>query len=78
MNFYNILCKKGVLLIIKNYMGDVINFELAASLARTKGIQVETIRVGDDIAFETNKRGLAGTVLLYKILGAAALQGMSL
>ncbi|KAL4512388.1 hypothetical protein ABPG72_005390 [Tetrahymena utriculariae] len=74
----NVPNQQGVLLIIKNYTGDIINFELAASLARTRGVQVETIVVGEDAAFTENKRGLAGTVLLYKMLGAAANQGMNL
>ncbi|EGR27676.1 hypothetical protein IMG5_191210 [Ichthyophthirius multifiliis] len=66
--------KHGVLLIIKQYTGDVINFELAASLARAQGIKVETIHVGEDAAFEQDKRGLAGTVVLYKILGGLVSQ----
>lgn len=63
---------------MKNYTGDVINFKMAAEIVRLKGINVEIIHVGDDIAFDENKRGLAGTVLVYKILGAAAQQGMNL
>ena len=73
---------EGVLVIIKNYTGDVINFELASNIARAKGIKVKTLIVGDDIAFiessseleekRREARGLTGTVLLYKILGAAA------
>lgn len=57
---------------IKNYTGDILNFELAASLARSRGISVETVQIGEDITFSENKRGLAGTVLIYKILGAAS------
>lgn len=73
----------GVLLIIKNYSGDVMNFEMAQELAEMEDIQVATIIVDDDIAVEDStytagKRGVAGTVLVHKILGAAADQGASL
>lgn len=75
-------CKndKGILLIIKNYTGDIINFELAANLARSAGIKVATLRVADDIVMENKQsaRGVAGTVLIYKILGAAAASGTEL
>ena len=68
--------KSGVLLVIKNYTGDRINFTLATNIARSKGIEVETLIVADDVSFEEvtelGGRGLAGTVLLYKILGYAA------
>ena len=74
---------KGVLLIIKNYSGDVMNFEMAMELAEMEDIQVEKIIVDDDIAVEDSsdtqgKRGVAGTVLLHKLLGAAAINGASL
>ncbi|QIL46172.1 dihydroxyacetone kinase subunit DhaK [Vagococcus coleopterorum] len=73
----------GVLLIIKNYSGDVMNFEMAKDLAEMEDIEVETIIVDDDIAvedstFTAGKRGVAGTVLVHKILGAAADKGASL
>lgn len=73
----------GVLLIIKNYTGDVMNFEMAQELAEMEGIRVEKILVDDDIAVEDStytagKRGVAGTVLVHKILGAAAEEGVSL
>lgn len=73
----------GVFLIIKNYTGDVMNFEMAQDLADLENIAVETIVVDDDIAVEDStytagKRGVAGTVLVHKILGAAAEEGMSL
>lgn len=73
----------GVFLIIKNYSGDVMNFEMAKELAEMEDIQVETIVVDDDIAVEDStytagKRGVAGTVLVHKILGAAADQGATL
>lgn len=57
-------------MIIKNYTGDIMNFTLAAQ--NCPNVQVRTIVVNDDAAFETDRRGLAGTVLLYKILAEAA------
>ena len=74
---------KGVLLIIKNYSGDVMNFEMAMELAEMENIQVEKIIVDDDIAVEDSvdkqgKRGVAGTILVHKLLGAAAQNGASL
>lgn len=73
----------GVFLIIKNYSGDIMNFEMAKELAEMEGIAVETVIVDDDIAVEDSlytqgKRGVAGTVLVHKILGAAAEKGASL
>jgi dihydroxyacetone kinase-like protein len=70
-------------LIIKNYSGDVMNFEMAKDMAEMEGIEVETIIVDDDIAvedstFTAGRRGVAGTVLVHKILGAYADQGKSL
>lgn len=75
--------KKGVLLIIKNYSGDVMNFKNGAHLAAEDGIEVEYVRVDDDIAVEDSlytvgRRGVAGTVLVHKIAGAAAEEGRSL
>lgn len=74
---------KGVLLIIKNYSGDMMNFGNAAALAREDGIDVECIKVDDDIAvqdslYTVGRRGVAGTVLVHKIAGAAAEAGLSL
>jgi dihydroxyacetone kinase-like protein len=71
------------MLIIKNYSGDVMNFEMAKDMAEMEGIEVETIIVDDDIAvedstFTAGRRGVAGTVLVHKILGAYADQGKSL
>ena len=68
---------KGVLLIIKNYSGDIMNFEMAAEMAEFDGISVKKIIVDDDIAVQNStytvgRRGIAGTVLVHKILGAAA------
>jgi len=74
---------QGVLLIIKNYSGDVMNFEMAAELAQAEGIQVETVIVDDDVAVEnstytTGRRGIAGTVFVHKIAGAMAETGAPL
>ncbi len=74
---------KGTLLIIKNYSGDMMNFKNAAFLAQEDGIQVEYVRVEDDIAvqdslYTVGRRGVAGTVLVHKIAGAAAEEGRSL
>ena len=71
---------KGVLLVIKNYTGDVMNFEMAADLARDEGIEVEQVIVADDVAVEnstwtTGRRGIAGTVFVHKIAGACAEAG---
>ncbi|MGF7047954.1 dihydroxyacetone kinase [Paenibacillus sp. DS2015] len=74
---------KGTLLIIKNYSGDMMNFKNAAHLASEDGIEVDFVKVDDDIAVEDSlytvgKRGVAGTVFVHKIAGAAAEQSMSL
>jgi phosphoenolpyruvate---glycerone phosphotransferase subunit DhaK len=70
----------GVLHIVKNYTGDVLNFETAAELAEMDGITVKAVVVNDDVAVEDSlytagRRGVAGTVLLEKIAGAAADRG---
>jgi ATP-dependent dihydroxyacetone kinase len=72
-----------VLLIVKNYTGDRLNFGLAAELARHEGMAVETAIVGDDVALgdrvpRERRRGIAGTVLVHKLAGAAAEAGASL
>lgn len=74
---------KGVLLIIKNYTGDVLNFEMAMDMAKDNNIKVDSVVVNDDIAVEDSlytvgKRGVAGTVLVHKIAGAMAEKGESL
>ena len=74
---------KGVLLVIKNYTGDVMNFEMAADMARDEGIEVEQVITADDVAVEnstwtTGRRGIAGTVFVHKIAGACAEAGGSL
>ena len=73
----------GVLHIVKNYTGDVLNFETAAELADMEGITVSTVVVSDDVAVEDSlytagRRGVGGTVLLEKIAGAAAESGADL
>ncbi|MEK3736337.1 dihydroxyacetone kinase subunit DhaK [Paenibacillus sp. FSL H7-0941] len=74
---------KGSLLIIKNYSGDIMNFKNAAHLATEDGIEVDYVKVDDDIAVEDSlytvgRRGVAGTVLVHKVAGAAAEAGLSL
>ena len=74
---------KGTLLVIKNYSGDVMNFKNAADLAREDGILVDYVKVNDDIAvqdslYTVGRRGVAGTVFVHKIAGAAAELGMEL
>lgn len=74
---------KGTLLIIKNYSGDMMNFKNAAYLALEDGIEVEYVRVDDDIAvkdslYTVGRRGVAGTMFVHKIAGAAAERGMNL
>ncbi|MDH4423532.1 dihydroxyacetone kinase subunit DhaK [Bacillus cereus] len=75
--------KKGTLLIIKNYSGDIMNFKNGAHLATEDGIEVDYIKVDDDIAVEDSlytvgRRGVAGVILVHKIAGAAAEAGMEL
>jgi dihydroxyacetone kinase-like protein len=74
---------KGALHIIKNYTGDVLNFETAADLCRAEGVEVEAVVVNDDVAvedslFTAGRRGVGTTVLLEKIAGAAAERGQDL
>ncbi len=74
---------KGVFMVIKNYSGDVMNFDMAKDMADLDGIEVKSITVDDDIAVENStftqgRRGVAGTIFMHKILGAAADQGASL
>lgn len=73
----------GCLLIVKNYTGDRLNFGLAAELAKSEGYMVEMVIVGDDCALPpprgiVGRRGLAGTILVHKVAGAAAAAGLSL
>lgn len=74
---------EGVLLIVKNYSGDVMNFDIAKDMADMEEIQVGIVLVDDDIAVEDStytqgKRGVAGTIFVHKIIGAAAEKGLSL
>lgn len=71
---------KGTLLIIKNYSGDVMNFESAAEMAKDIDIEVDTVCVNDDVSIEAveNRRGVAGTLFVHKIAGALAEEGASL
>lgn len=74
---------RGALMIVKNYTGDRLNFGLAAEMARLEGLAVESVIVADDVALaqdgaHAGRRGLAGTVLVHKIAGAAAAAGLPL
>ncbi len=73
----------GVLHIVKNYTGDIMNFELAAELAQGEGIEVTAVVIADDVAvkdslYTAGRRGVGGTVLAEKIVGAAAEEGQDL
>ncbi len=73
----------GAVLVVKNYTGDRLNFGLAAELARQQGIPVEVVVVADDVALRDlvardRRRGIAGTVLVHKLAGAAAERGLPL
>lgn len=74
---------KGTLLIIKNYSGDMMNFQSASYLAEMDGLTVDYVKVEDDIAvqdslYTVGRRGVAGTVFVHKIAGAAAEKGLEL
>jgi phosphoenolpyruvate---glycerone phosphotransferase subunit DhaK len=73
----------GVLFVVKNYTGDLLNFEMAAELAQEQGIEVATVVVADDVAVEDStwtagRRGVGTTLILEKVAGAAAARGWSL
>jgi dihydroxyacetone kinase, DhaK subunit len=73
----------GVLLVVKNYTGDVMNFEMAGEMADAEGIKVASVVVNDDVAVKNStwtigRRGIAGTVFVHKIAGAKAESGASL
>jgi phosphoenolpyruvate---glycerone phosphotransferase subunit DhaK len=74
---------QGVLFIVKNYTGDVMNFEMAAELVQAEGIEVQSVVIDDDVAVENSlytagRRGVGSTVLAEKLCGAAAEEGRSL
>ena len=74
---------KGVLFLVKNYTGDVMNFQMAADMLKAEGIPVEQVVIDDDVAvkdslYTAGRRGVGGTVLVEKIVGARAEQGASL
>ncbi|MGH2803697.1 MAG: dihydroxyacetone kinase subunit DhaK, partial [Thermoleophilaceae bacterium] len=76
-------CGAGVLHIVKNYTGDVMNFEMAADLAKGEGVEVEAVVTNDDVAvqdslYTAGRRGVGITVIAEKICGAAAEEGKSL
>jgi dihydroxyacetone kinase-like protein len=73
----------GVLHIVKNYTGDIMNFEIAAEMAQAEGIEVSAVVIADDVAvkdslYTAGRRGVGGTVLAEKIVGAAAEAGADL
>lgn len=73
----------GVLLIIKNYTGDIMNFDMAKEIADMEGIKVSSVVVNDDVAVQNStwtigRRGIAGTVFVHKIAGAKAETGANL
>ena len=83
----NVKTDAGVLLIIKNYTGDVLNFDLAADMVVDEGIldktKIDKVVVDDDVAVQNStwtagRRGIAGTVLIHKLAGAKAEEGASL
>ncbi|AJT68596.3 PTS-dependent dihydroxyacetone kinase, dihydroxyacetone-binding subunit DhaK [Streptomyces lydicus] len=74
---------RGVLFVVKNYTGDVLNFQMAAELAEDEGVQVASVLVNDDVAvtdstFTAGRRGTGATLFVEKIAGAAAEEGMPL
>ena len=75
--------EQGVLCIVKNYTGDVLNFEMAIDMAGDEDIKVDHVIVNDDVAvqdslYTTGRRGVAGTILVHKIAGAKAEEGATL
>lgn len=71
---------QGVLLVVKNYTGDVLNFDMAREMAEAEGIKVAQVVVADDVAIDEKeeRRGVAGTLFVHKIAGAKAEEGASL
>jgi dihydroxyacetone kinase-like protein len=74
---------KGVLFLVKNYTGDIMNFQMAADMLKGEGIDVEQVVVNDDVAvkdslYTAGRRGVGGTVVIEKLIGAHAQAGASL
>ena len=74
---------RGVLAVVKNYTGDILNFEMAIDMAKDEGVNADYVVVNDDIAvkdslYTTGRRGVAGTIFVHKIAGARAEEGASL
>lgn len=74
---------KGVFMVVKNYTGDVMNFEMAAEMAEMDGIPVKYVVTNDDVAvqdslYTVGRRGVAGTIFVHKIAGAKAEEGAEL
>lgn len=74
---------EGVFMVVKNYTGDVMNFEMAKDMAEMENINVDYVVVDDDVAvedssFTTGRRGIAGTIFVHKVLGAMAKNGKNL
>ena len=74
---------QGVLCVVKNYTGDIMNFEMAVEMAADEDIKADYVVVNDDVAvrdslYTTGRRGVAGTIFVHKIAGAKAEQGASL
>ena len=73
----------GVLAVVKNYTGDILNFEMAIDMAKDEGVNADYVVVNDDVAvkdslYTTGRRGVAGTIFVHKIAGARAEEGASL
>src|SRR5215204_4190540 len=76
-------CAAGVFYVVKNYTGDVLNFEMAGELGEAEGIETDYVVTNDDVAVEdstytSGRRGIAGTIFVHKICGAAADDGKDL
>jgi len=80
---HEVATEQGILMVVKNYTGDVMNFEMAEEMAQSEGISVKHVVTNDDVAvkdssFTVGRRGVAGTVFVHKIAGAKAEAGGSL
>ncbi len=74
---------RGVLAVVKNYTGDILNFEMAIDMAKDEGVNADYVVVNDDVAvkdslYTTGRRGVAGTIFVHKIAGARAEEGAAL